>query len=122
MYTYERCRLTDLVHELSASPPAVMALPEFPLVGGLSGSHITTMTRIADGYSAPLVARAHLRLGLWTWALNVTLPPLLNSFILIMLPVICPVIENYRRGSSLAVVCRYSSTQHYRFMYGHVLG
>ena len=60
------------MHELSASPPSTDAISEFPPVGGLTGSHITTMTRVTDGYSAPLVARAHLRVGLWTWVLNVS--------------------------------------------------
>lgn len=85
----ECCRLRDLVQEVSACPPYVPVAAALPAVVGPPGSSMVAMARASDGYRAPLVARAHLRLGLWTWQLNVStpsfLPEVINSLNILLL-------------------------------------
>lgn len=76
--TLQFSRLRDLVHEVdqlpveSAGSDAASALPR---VGGrpVSGSGGISVAGGApvDAYRAPLLARVHLRLGLWSWTAEV---------------------------------------------------
>jgi hypothetical protein len=65
------------VAEVAALPPEPPRKPTLPPVNGPAGSAMVAMARMAEGYQAPLVARTHMRLGIWQAALA-EVTPLLN--------------------------------------------
>lgn len=74
------CRLQDLVQEVDAQPaegPQGLAMPR---IQGPPGSKMLgVQVAGGGGYKAPLLARVHLRLGMWSWTYQVTafVPPCL---------------------------------------------
>ncbi len=73
------CRLEDLGREVTALPlpslEEVAAAQQSLAPGGAAGAAMalvfgTPAGRLAGGYRASLVARVHLRLGLWRWSIT----------------------------------------------------
>lgn len=66
------CRLQDLVQEVDALPaegPQGLAMPR---IQGPPGSKMLgVQVAGGGGYKAPLLARVHLRLGMWSWTYEV---------------------------------------------------
>ena len=59
------CRLQDLVQEVGSLPQDHPALSHQSLESRLAMPELGN-----EGYQAPLLARAHLRLGIWRWTVT----------------------------------------------------
>lgn len=70
-------RLADLVQEVDSTPSEVHMGPIMPRIEGPAGSKMLGVQSAAGGgYRAPLLARVHLRLGIWTWTYEVKMAKL----------------------------------------------